>query len=327
VAAAFSALDDREHVDSMLRELAAQKQKLTRAFRDLGFETRDSDANFILVHAGPWSGFMAAGLRARKILVKNLDSYPLLRGWIRVTVGREHENRMLIEALPSAMPPEALVFDMDGVLVDVSSSYRVAIRKTAEHFCGRAVDPAEIQAWKNLGGFANDWDLTAAIIADRGGKADRESVVAHFQNLYLGRNFDGLIRSESWLPDRDLLGRLGKKFKLGIVTGRPRAEALFALERFGAADLFDVVVAMEDLPPERGKPDPSGLRMAMERLGARRGLYAGDTVDDMKAAAAAGLTALGVVPPGGGEAERRALDRAEAAWVLDTINDLERILP
>jgi histidinol-phosphate aminotransferase len=327
VAAAFSALDDREHIETMLGELAVQKQNLARALRDLGFETRDTDANFILVRAGPWSGYITAGLRARKVLVKNLDPYPLLEGWIRVTVGRERENACLLEALPSAMPPEAILFDMDGVLVDVSSSYRVAIQKTAEHFCRVAVDPAEIQAWKNRGGFADDWSLTAAIIADRGGQADRETVIGHFQDLYLGKDFDGLIRSESWLPDRDLLARLKKKFKLGIVTGRPAAEARFALDRFGAADLFDVVVAMEDVPRDRGKPDPAGLRAAVEKLGVKSGLYAGDTVDDMKAAAAAGLMALGIVPPGGGEAERAVLEKADAAWVLDSINDLVRILP
>ncbi len=327
VAAAFSALDDRDHIRTMLEELAVQKESLRRAFGDLGFETRGSDANFILVHAGPWARYVTEGLRAKKILVKNLDPYPLLKGWIRVTVGRERENRMLLEALAPALPPEAILFDMDGVLVDVSSSYRVAIRKTAEHFCGAAVDPAEIQAMKNRGGFSNDWDLTAAIIAERGVSAAREAVIDHFQSLYLGKSFDGLIRSESWLPDGNMLVQLRKDFKLGIVTGRPRAEADFALERFGVKGMFDVVVAMEDLPPGRGKPDPAGLRMAMEKLGVGRGLYAGDTIDDMKAAAAAGLTALGVVPPGGGRTERAALQSADAVWVLDHINDLVRILP
>jgi histidinol-phosphate aminotransferase len=327
VAAAMSALDDGEHIRTMLEELALQKQNLCRALRDLGFEVRGTDANFLLVRAGPWAGFVAAALRARKVLVKNLDPYPLLQGWIRVTVGRERENARLLEALPSAMPPEAVLFDMDGVLVDVTSSYRAAIRETVEHFCGRTVEPAEIQALKNAGGYACDWDLTAAAIAARGKCVDREDVIEHFQRLYLGENLDGLIRNESWLADRDTLRRLKGRFKLGIVTGRPLAEADAALARFGVRETFDVVVAMEDVPPGRGKPDPLGLRVAMERLGASHGLYAGDTIDDMKAAAAAGLTAVGVLPPGGGGTERAALEAGGAAWVLDSANDLGRILP
>jgi beta-phosphoglucomutase-like phosphatase (HAD superfamily) len=63
---------------------------------------------------------------------------------------------------------KALLFDMDGVLVDVSRSYRRAIEETASHFTGRDIEAGTTQRYKNLGGFNDDWRLTHAIISDTG---------------------------------------------------------------------------------------------------------------------------------------------------------------
>ena len=45
-----------------------------------------------------------------------------------------------------------LVFDMDGVLVDVTDSYRETIVKTVEHFTGKTIERDSIQDYKNQGG-------------------------------------------------------------------------------------------------------------------------------------------------------------------------------
>ena len=67
--------------------------------------------------------------------------------------------------------PKLIVFDMDGVLIDVSGSYREAVRKTARLFFagakgfGRLPDPlfplTDLAELKQTGGLNNDWDLTA----------------------------------------------------------------------------------------------------------------------------------------------------------------------
>ncbi len=73
------------------------------------------------------------------------------------------------------MKPRALiVFDMDGVLIDVSKSYRETARQAARHFFTGATgwdelpDPlfslAELAAVKQTGGLNNDWDLTCQVI-------------------------------------------------------------------------------------------------------------------------------------------------------------------
>ena len=66
---------------------------------------------------------------------------------------------------------EILIFDMDGVLIDVSQSYRKTIQQTIhiylEHCLGLKanwVSPEEISLFKSAGGFNNDWDLTSGFL-------------------------------------------------------------------------------------------------------------------------------------------------------------------
>jgi len=57
-----------------------------------------------------------------------------------------------------------IVFDMDGVLVDVTASYRTTIQATIRHFTGYEPSNEEIQDWKNRGGFNDDWKLSHQMI-------------------------------------------------------------------------------------------------------------------------------------------------------------------
>src|SRR5438309_659674 len=121
------------------------------------------------------------------------------------------------------------------------------------------------------------------------------------------------------------LERLFKRLPLAVVTGRPRKEARWFLERTEIADLFRAVVCMEDAAR---KPDPEPVRLALERLGVRRAWMVGNTPDDIRAAAGAGVVPLGVVAPGDDlTATAAALTDAGAARVLDRVADLEELLP
>ncbi|MFB6094299.1 MAG: TIGR01548 family HAD-type hydrolase [Halanaeroarchaeum sp.] len=61
------------------------------------------------------------------------------------------------------MDADAVVLDVDGVLVDVADSYRRAIVETVETVYGETIPRAEIQPWKDAGEFNNDWKLTDAV--------------------------------------------------------------------------------------------------------------------------------------------------------------------
>ncbi|MEF8774285.1 MAG: TIGR01548 family HAD-type hydrolase [Halobacteriales archaeon] len=60
------------------------------------------------------------------------------------------------------MQVDAVVLDVDGVLVDVEDSYRRAIVEATERVYGETIDRDQVQMFKNAGGFNNDWELTYA---------------------------------------------------------------------------------------------------------------------------------------------------------------------
>jgi HAD superfamily hydrolase (TIGR01548 family) len=220
----------------------------------------------------------------------------------------------------------ALLFDMDGVLVDVSRSYRLAIQKTVLAFSGRNPAPQLIQSYKNRGGFNNDWDLTQAILTDFGSTPSREEIIRIFQGHYCGKKFDGLINKENWLLKREILQSLQGKYPLGIVTGRPGDEARHTLERFGVTLYFQTCICLEDVGLEKGKPNPKGILMALADLKTNKGFYAGDTRDDMEAASRAGIGSIGIVPEGENTAGADILRKSGAQAVIADINLIEEVI-
>lgn len=187
-----------------------------------------------------------------------------------------------------------LAFDLDGVLVDVSQSFRACIGRAVTALGGGAVDGSAIQALKLAGGFNNDWDVTRELLRQQGIAVPRERVVEVFSRIYRGAagigvyTPEGLIQRERWLLAPERLQALAARFRLTIFTGRPRADAEFTLRRFGVASAFATIIALEDAA---AKPAPEGLL----KLGAA--CYVGDTVDDAACAAAAGVRFIGVCPP------------------------------
>jgi len=61
------------------------------------------------------------------------------------------------------LPVDAVVLDVDGVLVDVADSYRRAVVETVRRVHDADVDRAAIQPLKDAGGFNNDWLVTDAL--------------------------------------------------------------------------------------------------------------------------------------------------------------------
>ena len=223
----------------------------------------------------------------------------------------------------------AILFDMDGVLVDVTESYRKAIQETVQFFTGNAVEPSEIQKLKQKGGLNNDWDLTEAILVSRGKPVPKGEIIRKFQEFYLGtKGKEGFIENEKWLLPKEKLVALHKQRNLGIVTGRPLAETRYVLKKFQVKDLFDLIIAMEDYPPEKAKPDPYPIELALEILDTQDVIYIGDSVDDIEAAKRAGIRAMGCIPPGVSQIEklRELLFERGAEKVLGKIEDIDTCL-
>jgi HAD superfamily phosphatase len=218
-----------------------------------------------------------------------------------------------------------LVFDMDGVLVDVTESYREAIARTVHHFAGVAITHPEIQDYKNQGGWNDDWKLSHHIITGHGVTVEFDEVARYFQSIFLGNGTDGLILRERWVARPGALEKLNQQFRFAVFTGRPREDADLTLQRFAPQMAFDPIVTMHDV--ENLKPAPDGLLRILRGAPGSKVFYVGDTVDDARCAKAAGVPFIGIAAP----ANPRYLDlvflfQAEGAYaIVDDINYLEEV--
>lgn len=290
------------------------------------------------------------------------------------------------------MDVDAVVLDIDNVLIDTDRSYDRAIVETLSATFGATIDREAIQWFKDAGGFNNDWRVTDAAalfiaaseqgytndlrtftehVERRGGGLaaareeladaldentydalervwDQEELRRTFQWAYLGPerygelegveppvhrpSTTGLIGDETILASETTIETIRDRFPLGFHTGRPRGEALIALERLGFDDPGERLVSMDDW--SGGKPDPEGLLSLAERLGASSLAYAGDELDDVRTAVNADRadpdrTYHGIgVQSGGvtGDAGARRFTELGAAAVIDSIDDLPPLL-
>jgi HAD superfamily phosphatase len=217
-----------------------------------------------------------------------------------------------------------LVFDMDGVLVDVTESYRETIARTVEHFSGLKPAREKIQEYKNQGGFNDDWKLSHHMINETV-EAPFEDVKAYFQKLFLGDGGEGLMSREVWIARPGVLEKLNERFQFAVFTGRPKEEAQMTLRRFAPGLVFEPIIGMYDV--EKRKPEPEGLLRILERYCDCKVYYVGDTVDDAQAARAARVPFIGIAGPENPlYLDLVFLFQAAGAYaIVDDINYLEEV--
>ena len=215
-----------------------------------------------------------------------------------------------------------IIFDMDGVLVDVTESYRSAIQSTVANFTGRQVTNETIQGYKLRGGFNDDWLLSQQLIEDCGLKVRHQDVVDYFQSVFLGAHNDGLILKERWLAKPGHLEALAKNATLAVFTGRMRAEAHLTLDRF-APGIFEEVVGVDDVI--NPKPAPEGLLKLVENIPRRNNWYVGDSVDDARAAREARVPFVGIAAKDSPHRKEtiEALRNLGAQVLLESINEMD----
>jgi histidinol-phosphate aminotransferase len=315
-----------DDVAAFVARVREERGRLSVLLDELGGVTRPSQANFVLVRH-PRAYWMRDGLAGLGIAVRAFPGHQLLADCVRVTCpGGEDSFSRLERGLRAVLQPQALLFDMDGVLADVSDSYRRAIQMAAGTF-GVALDTDEIARAKREPGSNNDWIVTQRLLATHGVEAGLGDVIARFEAAYQGPGgAGGLWTRERPIVSTALLQRLGRRLPLGIVTGRPRGDAMRFLTSHGLQDLFQAVVCLEDIA-ER-KPHPGPVLEALRRLGVERAWMIGDAPDDIRAARAAGVVPLGMAPPGeDARAATTALTAAGAGRVIATVDELEALLP
>jgi HAD superfamily phosphatase len=219
--------------------------------------------------------------------------------------------------------PEVIIFDVDGVLVDVRGSFHRTVIETVRFFTGKRVTRAELHHWKSQSGFNDDWKLSTAWIHSLGGKAPYEEVKSKFVQLYWGFNGKGNVLREKWLLPHPTLRRLAKRSELALFTGRVRKETDYTLDRLNVREFFGQIVTVEDV--KNPKPHPEGLLKILKGRNPACSLYLGDNIDDALAAQAAQIAFAGILPQSrqSTAARREMFRKLGARGVLKDVRELE----
>lgn len=324
VIAAIEALKDDNYIETVRTEYKKSYEFLFKNFKELNFTTYQSYGNFILVDFGSKCNLIYEKLKSNKIIVKNFDSTDKnLSNCLRITLPTYSAATKILDLIKSR---DTVVFDMDGVLVDVSSSYMQAIKYTYNYFTGKEIDDDEIYEAKKLGGLNNDWDLTDYLIRQCGFDFSYDDIVEIFQKQYWNDG-KGSINNESLLIDTKVLDELSKNYNLAIFTGRPKEEAYYTLNKFEILKYFSKIVTMNDLPHDRQKPKTDGLKLIKDSFLTDEIIYLGDTVDDMFCASDFGAYGIGVLK-NNSDVKQPAdyLFNAGAKVVINSVNDIINVL-
>jgi len=316
--------DGRASMQAHVSRVRRERDALLDLLQELGATAEASQANFVLARFtdAAWVRQALAGLG---IAVRGFSG-PEMSNALRITCpGDEDDFHRLQRALRAVLAPQALLLDLDGVVADVSRSYREAILATARQYAVE-VNSDDIGQAKRGGGFNNDWELTRFLICQGGVEVGLEEVKQAFEGLYQGTSRrPGLRKNESLIPSRTALISMAGRRPLAVVTGRPRSDARRFLEDHSLHDLFAEVICLEDAV---AKPSPEPVLLALRRLGVTSAWMVGDTVDDIRSARDAGVVPLGVISPADDpEASREALLRAGAARVVTRLEEIEELWP
>ena len=184
---------------------------------------------------------------------------------------------------------EAVVFDLDGVLVDSEHVWDEARQQLAEERGGCWHEEASRDM---MGMSSPEW---SRYMRDVVGIADEPEAIS----AEVVRRLEAIYREE--LPlfagARDAVERMGERWPLGLASSSNRELIDLALELAGLTAFFRATVSSEEV--ERGKPAPDVYLETACRLGVEPGRCAAveDSENGILAAKAAGMRVVAVPNP------------------------------
>ncbi|WP_076459765.1 HAD family hydrolase [Limosilactobacillus caccae] len=207
------------------------------------------------------------------------------------------------------------IFDIDGTLIDTLDMYMPAMIEILDKY-GYPVAPDKVEQTKHdLFGITGVDALRLAGIPEEKIPAMRDDwFKLAYERADRTKVIDGIPEMLQALADRD-------GAEIAIATSKiPEEFDKYFVNKYDFAKLFNVAITSADT--EKHKPAPDPILAAMERMGADPAttVYVGDTINDLKAAHAAGVKFAGALY---GSAKPESI--ADADFPLEKPSDLLKI--
>lgn len=181
---------------------------------------------------------------------------------------------------------KALVFDLDGTLIDSKEDLALSMNATLEHLGRKRIEPERIYSY--VGGGVQL--LVKRALAEGAADEEVERGMAYFLEYYRAHMLDNTV---PYPGVREGLERLAGR-ELAVLTNKPVKFSKLILNGLGMASYFRYVYGGNSF--EKKKPDPLGLNTLLRELdaGPRETMMVGDSEVDIQTARNAGTWACGV---------------------------------
>ena len=216
----------------------------------------------------------------------------------------------------------AVIFDLDGTLIDSIDIYFAIVEKALERLNLPAVSRHRILAAAESEDFKWELILPQEVLKRKEKIIDEAwAVINEIAPQMFADNLD-LIQG----AERIVENMASNGLKIGLVTSTQRQylEAkMQPLKNAGVDNLFEAIITSDDV--EKRKPAPDALITCAQQLDMKPGncVYVGDTTTDIKAGKAAGMRTIGVLT---GFDEYQTLETENPDAIIESVRNLPEVI-